>query len=150
MAEKDTLKMEEDEVNSSHIFVWGSNRNGQLSLDDETMLVPDPIAIRLDQISRIRVVACGQAHALLVSALGVVFTMGDNTFGQLGVPRNQVRSSRQPIKMKQLALKENFSVAEVNCAENSSFASFKALAKEESDELYSWGSTQDGVLGQGN
>ncbi len=52
--------------------------------------------------------------------------------------------------MKLLLSMKNFSVSEVKCADNSSFASFKALAEEESDELYSWGSTQDGVLGLGN
>ena len=76
--------------------------------------------------------------------------MGDNSFGQLGVPKNQVKSSRKPISMRNFSHKENFSSAEVKCADSASFVLFKALSEQESDELYSWGSTQDGVLGRGN
>ena len=43
----------------------------------------------------------------------------------------------------------NLSIASVYCAENTSFALLKASATTVADELFSWGSSQDGILGVG-
>ena len=89
---------------TSNIFVWGSNENGQLALTaDEMPLVQDPIAIKLRQISKIRSVACGAAHTLIVSELGLLFAMGDNSFGQLGLSNALKQSSiKEPILVESL------------------------------------------------
>ena len=64
----------------SNIFVWGDNRSGQLALHSEAF-VRDPIAIKLDSINMIKSIACGRAHTLIVSEAGLVFALGDNSFG---------------------------------------------------------------------
>ena len=55
----------------------------------------DPLAVSLDQIRRIRSVACGQQHTLILSESGQVLAFGDNTHGQLG--QCSVSFSENPI-----------------------------------------------------
>lgn len=69
------------EVVRSNIFVWGDNSHGQLSIDEQTANVQDPIAITLSQVSSIKSVACGRSHTLIVNDAGLVFAMGDNSYG---------------------------------------------------------------------
>ena len=78
----------------SNFFVWGNNSYGQLALGEEMQTVVDPVAIRLPtSIKKIKSVACGGSHTLILSQSGSVFAMGDNSFGQLGLSTMQKSSS---------------------------------------------------------
>ena len=88
--------------------------------------VQDPVAVSLSLVGRIKSIACGKAHTLLVSEHGsAVFAMGDNTYGQLGFPTTQVKSSKTPLKLT--FLYPSKFVNEVKCGFNSSFALVKAI-----------------------
>ena len=43
----------------------------------------------------------------------------------------------------------NLTISSVYCAENTSFALLQTSKNSCADELYSWGSSQDGILGIG-
>ena len=53
------------------------------------MLVQDPIPINLRSLGKVKSMACGLSHTVLLAESGLVFTVGDNSFGQLGVPFTQ-------------------------------------------------------------
>ena len=74
--------------NRSNIFVWGDNSKGQLGFESEVqrVLVSDPVAVQLSQVTSIVSVSCGRAHSLITTVQGAILAMGDNTFGQLGMP----------------------------------------------------------------
>ena len=87
----------------SNFFVWGNNSCGQLTLGEETQTIADPIAIRLpNSIKKIKSVACGGSHTLILSQNGFVFAMGDNSFGQLGLSPIQKGYSNQPLMVPNL------------------------------------------------
>ena len=44
------------------------------------------MAVSFPCLQQIKSVACGRAHSLIVSEKGLVFAMGDNSMGQLGIP----------------------------------------------------------------
>lgn len=65
---------------------WGSNEEGQLGLGPLY-----PIKIRPVSISEGRTVvsaAAGYKHTIYATSTGEVYAMGDNTYGQLGLPLN--------------------------------------------------------------
>ena len=58
-------------------------------------LVQDPVAIKLNQITnKIEALACGNAHVLILTEGGSLFAMGDNSYGQLGLSKALMASSR--------------------------------------------------------
>ncbi|GHP03452.1 hypothetical protein PPROV_000220700 [Pycnococcus provasolii] len=91
-------------------LTWGRNAYGQCgaATDDRPCLVE---ALRLHRVHQ---VACGSAHTLLVASPPsrlsagmyvphrVVYAMGDNSRGQLGVPRNEVAASTRPLLVRGL------------------------------------------------
>jgi len=81
-----------------NLFSWGNNKNGQLGQGDAQEEVANPARVLLfssgladKQISympRIKEVACGAAHALILTMHSVVMACGDNSRGQLGLGRS--------------------------------------------------------------
>ena len=83
---QDTFLLQRIEGEESNIFAWGSNQAGQLSFmacgqDGTSNVVMDPMAIKFSSIKMIKQVACGRAHALIISEHQLVFGIGDNHFG---------------------------------------------------------------------
>jgi alpha-tubulin suppressor-like RCC1 family protein len=77
------------------LYSWGNNKNGQLGQGDAPEEVAKPACVLLcgsgvvDQqfsyMPRIKEVACGAAHTLILTTHGVVMACGDNSRGQLGL-----------------------------------------------------------------
>lgn len=88
------------------------------------------------------------AHSVLVSEGGYVFAMGDNSFGQLGVPQAQKAQSSYPILVPGFGPSPSQTITEAHCADNASFVLVKQERSTESDVIYSWGSYQNGCLGR--
>lgn len=74
--------------------------------------------------------------------------MGDNTFGQLGVPQAQKAQSSYPILVPGFGPSPGQTITEAHCADNASFILVKQERSTESDVIYSWGSLQSGCLGR--
>ena len=62
----------------------------------------DPMAIKLQSINMIKQVACGRAHALIISEHDLVFAMGDNHCGQLAVSPQETQRLASPTLIESL------------------------------------------------
>jgi hypothetical protein len=77
------------------VFSWGNNEFGQLGIEG----IPksyEPKHIELEDLI-INKISCGRNHSLLLSKEGVIYTFGDNSYGQLG-NRNEEKQSI-PVKI---------------------------------------------------
>ena len=78
-------KREEEEVESTVLYVWGSNHRGQLGIGDKNQgkLIDKPLKYRFSQI--VKQLACGKDHSLMLvedKTRGfMVFAMGSNING---------------------------------------------------------------------
>ncbi len=69
--------------NKTLVYGWGSNKFGQLGLgDDKDRSTPVLIDKVLD--FNFKKVACGNHHTGLLEESGVLFTFGNNEYGQIG------------------------------------------------------------------
>lgn len=101
--------------------------------------------MNLGPLHHLKQVACGQNHTLMVSEHGLIYSMGCNRFGQMGTGDAQLKSSSRPIIVSTLSNAMS-SPAKIACTSNASFALF--TSKNE-NSLFSWGSSENGQLGQG-
>ena len=46
--------------------------------------------VKLGSVRQLKLVACGRAHTLMVSENGILYSMGDNSYGQLGVSQKDL------------------------------------------------------------
>jgi len=72
------------------VYAWGSNRFGQLGYNNSNSVGKDDrfIPRKVEELKRMFVVkvASGLRHSVALSEEGKVFTFGDNSSGQLGIP----------------------------------------------------------------
>ena len=79
----------------------GKNDQGQLGLGNYTNeLVPYYVTRIPDKVSE---VACGEAHTLVVTSIGQLFTMGLNSTGQLGIGKASFNGNPLPTFLEELA-----------------------------------------------
>jgi alpha-tubulin suppressor-like RCC1 family protein len=84
-------------------------------------------------------VACGIDFTLALDDAGRIYSWGNNTFGQLGIP--SLKSVNSPKQIEYLANEE---IVDISCGDN--FAG--AISK--SGKVYTWGFGDDGQLGHGD
>lgn len=83
--------------NSTALFGWGDNSNGELGLGNGTsnqVSLPSLI-VGFQNITKI---ACGTGFTLFANSFGEVFAMGLNTYGQLGLGDSSDRNF--PVKLE--------------------------------------------------
>ena len=71
----------------TRLFVWGKASSGQLGLgsnEEDLIEFPTEAPHYEGFTSKIQDVACGNAHTAFLTNDGVVYTCGNNDFGQLG------------------------------------------------------------------
>jgi len=107
------------------LLMCGAGEAGQLGTGRREREV---LAVQAQELKEVKQVACGVVHTLCVTFAGVVFAMGDNHLGQLGVVIKQ--STASPLRIKTL---EGIFVEKVACGLHSA-------ALSERGELYLWGS----------
>ena len=74
------------------VFSFGSNRHGRLGLgDEEARIRPCPLVINNEKIVQ---VSAGDAHSLLLSSKGNVYSFGCGTHGQLGLANDHSNFNR--------------------------------------------------------
>ena len=87
---------------SGAVYVWGSNKEGQLGLGDEAEEIsysPEMLGFEDDTIKDI---SCGYYHTAFVTSSGDVYTFGEADGGKLGlgdVVNNNQDTIDQPTKV---------------------------------------------------
>ncbi|KAK2196113.1 bifunctional Regulator of chromosome condensation [Babesia duncani] len=67
------------------VYCWGINRgSGAFELEQKLETLQEPMLLNYFS-TKVRVLACGSAHTLVVTAAGVCFAWGANDSGQLGL-----------------------------------------------------------------
>ncbi|XP_028968234.1 probable E3 ubiquitin-protein ligase HERC4 [Galendromus occidentalis] len=84
---------------SGVIFVWGSNRFGQLGLSDNKDRA-FPTLLKTLRQQHVKFIAAGGAHSAALTAHGGVFTFGSGSYGQLG--HGSKNDQLTPMKIQEL------------------------------------------------
>ncbi|XP_040122245.1 X-linked retinitis pigmentosa GTPase regulator isoform X2 [Oryx dammah] len=124
---------------NNKLFMFGSNNWGQLGLGSKAT-VNKPTCIKALKPEKVKLVACGRNHTLVLTGGGKVYATGGNNEGQLGLGDTDERSAFHLIsfftsqhKIKQLSAGSNTSAA-----------------LTEDGELFMWGDNSEGQIGLQN
>ncbi|XP_026488506.2 secretion-regulating guanine nucleotide exchange factor [Vanessa tameamea] len=66
------------------IWTWGANSHGQLALDLTCEQIDKPTKLQTEFYDKIKQIACGGAHSVLLDSQGKLFSCGWNSKKQLG------------------------------------------------------------------
>ncbi|XP_028157338.1 regulator of chromosome condensation-like isoform X2 [Ostrinia furnacalis] len=126
------------------VFAWGLNNYGQLGITGEKRKVALYSPTECDAFSCVqagwRAVACGQHHSLALDAAGLVYAVGRQEYGRLGLgDREGDAEALEPIP--KLQNKKCISIAAGTC---------NSFAVADSGEVFAWGMGSEGQLGTGN
>lgn len=123
----------------NNLLGFGSNSQGKLGLDTR-FHIRKPTEIKVDgKLFKAKDIACGQRHSLIIDLNDVLWGMGNNENGQLGINVDKVRHPTRimkdgnPWKVKQIA-----------CGDNHS------LIIDMNDEVWVFGNNDKGQLGLGD
>lgn len=139
----------------TEIFSWGDNAQGQLGLGDSSAGSEGGKKLRkTHKIPRycsfnviIKKLACGREHTVFITQNDLVYSMGCNSHGQLGVGELHTTLKRSPTLIESLlSQSERLSFADVKCG-----AQHTLLLGEVGGQrrLYSWGNNEHGQCGVG-
>ncbi|XP_065861404.1 PH, RCC1 and FYVE domains-containing protein 1-like [Euphorbia lathyris] len=127
-----------DSCSSVKLFTWGDGDNCRLGHGDtEPRLFPECVAA-LDDVN-ICQVACGHNLTVALSAAGQVYTMGSNSYGQLGRPK----ATEKIPSIVEGKISRSF-VEEISCG------SYHVAVLTSKAEVYTWGKGTNGQLGHGD
>lgn len=138
---------------NGYVWAWGNNNHGQLGrgsiggsemqpgLPGEAYWTP----ARVNNLSKIVQVSAGYSHSLAVDASGNVWAWGSNALGQLGQGYNNARDYASPVRVLAGAQGGSY-LSDIKQA--SAYESY-SVAVTNGGDVYSWGSNQYGVLGNG-
>ncbi|KAJ6761042.1 hypothetical protein OIU79_025809 [Salix purpurea] len=117
------------------VFTWGRGTTGQLGHGEMlNSLHPKPVSSLQSYV--ITHVSAGWSHSGFVSDIGLLFTCGDDSFGQLGL--GDYRSQSTPVQVDYFA--NNF-VNQIACGMRHSLVLLKG------NQVYGFGSGKRGQLG---
>lgn len=142
------------------LYAWGHNRVSQTGIPNTentsrnaegAFFITKPTIVELSE--RVKNIACGWGHSVIVSESGKAFSCGRNTDGQLGIGNQSLGSLKvnerghtyQPYfrRIKEL---ENLDVLDVSCGGEHSV--FRIGLGDDSNAIYSCGSNAYGQLCQ--
>ena len=122
---------------NGNIWTWGNNTYGQLGSGDTTSTsVKRPIKITNN--TKFKEISMGYCHALALDNEGNIWSWGQNTAGQLG--NGEISDDKVLIPTR---IDSNVKFKQINAGENCS------VALDENGDIWTWGSMQDGALGNG-
>lgn len=128
---------------SGQVWAWGRNAFGQLGLGekDKNNFSPEPLKtpVKVKGLpNSIVAVATGAEHSVALDSNGTVWAWGRNTAGQLG---NGTTTNVNPEPTEVLGLS--------NIVEIAAGANHTLALKQDSTNVYAWGSNAYGQLGDG-
>lgn len=91
---------------------------------------------------QVKMVTAGARHSLLITDAGRLYSMGDNTHGQLGVDSKGTLTTDTPVPVGGEAW-EDMRIKIVSAGDN------HTIAVSEDDKVFSWGGNANGQLGLG-
>ena len=114
MGDEEELKDEEpadqkklannEEPPSNEVYVWGDDSRGQLGLSG--IYGEHQLNFELPQICSfgilIKQVACGEYHTVFASDTHLLYSMGCNKHGQLGINEREINLLNQPTLIPEL------------------------------------------------
>ena len=175
------------------IYLWGKNHFGQLGIpsskaskqkkeahgDADGMVSQEDLQSKFDDQQYfaplvasldmpIKQISCGEEHTVILTDQGQVYTMGSNSYGQVGVPVTKGATRSQASSMKDMETSSNATeqsrqildqnkyfepilislpdktankIVKVACGEQ------HTLALNKRGQVYSWGQARYGALG---
>ncbi|XP_076648842.1 RCC1 and BTB domain-containing protein 1-like isoform X1 [Halictus rubicundus] len=87
---------------NGQVYSWGSNSHGQLGLSSDSKVSKKALEVKHLTGIIIEKVVCGCTHTLALSNEGILYSWGDNTFGQLGVNLRSNTFSSTPLVIQSL------------------------------------------------
>jgi len=124
----------------SAAYVWGSDSSGQLGLGSRPeRSYSYPVLCRWPV--HIAEIACGESHSLIRTVEGLVYAMGDNGDGRLGVGDRNLKVASSPVQLRDLETMRSVGIACGNA---------HSAAISDTGQAYMWGLGCSGALGAGN
>ena len=124
----------------TEVFSWGGDHFGQLGLGGKetgkSYCIPRFCSFNV----LIRQISCGDEHSGFITNNGLVYTIGNNADGRLGVGDRSIKFSASPCLVE---LPTAAQAVNISCGWGHSAVSF------DDGSLYSWGLGDFGVLGTG-
>ena len=121
---------------NSNLFTFGMNSRGQLGVGHTEKCVDE---IKQANLSKVRVVECGQAHSIAITKTGKILACGSNEHGQLGLG-NEVLYHTLFTTIK---WHEKTHIISISCGNN------HTLLLTGLGHVYSCGDNQFGQIGHG-
>ncbi|CDW84371.1 UNKNOWN [Stylonychia lemnae] len=137
-----------------NLFTWGRSDVGQLGftkgqLQKDQMgyvqIQPNQLSFFTNLSKRIKQVALGEAHTIVLDHEGQVYSFGWGEHGQLGVKISETSQDNQQFTINKIQFFERFPCIKI-CAGSV----FSAALTELHGKIYVWGSGKNGQLGLGN
>ena len=126
-----------------NVYSWGLNNYGQLGHENgkKTLQYKPKFAKKFEGM-KVRTVAAGQHHSIILTEEGKVFSVGRGDTGQLGVPfaAGAPQESATPVPVGGELVGET--VTQISCGGTCSFA-----IAEESGKAFAWGFGENHQLG---
>jgi alpha-tubulin suppressor-like RCC1 family protein len=128
---------------SNQLYGFGSNTQGELGLGDKINKTPLPLRIILPEEGKIKSIAAGNNHTLVLYENGQLWGFGDNSEGELGL--GDISAQRTP---RRIILPKGETVMSIATGRRHTLALCKN--SENSTILYGFGVNSEGQLGLGH
>ncbi|CDW83932.1 UNKNOWN [Stylonychia lemnae] len=123
---------------TTYLYVWGSNQFGQLGIGEKHhgKMIQKPMKYKFP--FKIIQISCGNEHTLFLTAQNLVYSMGSNIDGQLGLGTRQIIQKNSPVLVEQL---NHIKIVKIASGKSHN------IALDREGQCYSWGSNENGQLG---
>ncbi len=127
------------------VYAWGLNTKGQVGDGTTTAVRNAPVAVNVSGVlagKKIKAVAAGESHCVVLADDGKVYTWGDNSYGQLGNGNNT--DSNVPVEVITSGAIAGKSIVAISAG------GLFSVALASDGTVYTWGYNSSGQLGYGN
>lgn len=136
---------------SEELYVWGRGDVNQLGLPSRLLMtdnmgsfVPIPTKLEFFIGKRLKSVACGEAHTLVLDSNGIIYSFGWAEDGQLGLPASWLKDKYMSFSPKQIVYLKHKKIAKIAAG------NIFSVAVTAAGEVFVWGNGEQGQLGLGN
>lgn len=128
-------------------YTWGYNYYGELGngFSGESYNKFTPISVSQSNLNgkSLKTISTGSYHSLILTNDGLIFTFGDNTYGQLGT------GSSGALAFSSMPVQVNNSIFNGKSIVTVAGGEYHSIALANDGTLYSWGNNYYGQLGNG-